>query len=219
LYNESSSSATSLGVAKFIGMITINFVTLKAAAKLKLLLNKQAFQACLSAKVATKAGLLNKSLISAAALGVTKFIVTIFINLVTPKAAAKHEFLFNKQAFQAYLSAKVAAEASLLNESSSVTKLVPLIVINLVTPKAATTLELLFKKLAFEAYLSAKVSTAASLFNKSSSSSVALGVTKFIVTILINLVTPKAAAKHEFLFSKEALSAELTTGASLFNKS
>jgi len=64
---------------------------------------------------------------------VSKFIVII---LVTPKAAAKHELLLNKQAFQAYLSAKVAAEASLLNESSSVTKLIPLIVINLVTPKA-----------------------------------------------------------------------------------
>ncbi len=43
-----------------------------------------------------------------------KFIVII---LVTPKAGAKHELLLNKQAFQAYLSAKVAAEASLLNES------------------------------------------------------------------------------------------------------
>jgi hypothetical protein len=98
--------------------------------------------------------------------------------------------LLNKQAFQAYLSAKVATEASLLNESSSVTKLIPLIVINLVTPKATAKHELLLKKFAFEAYLSAKVTTEASLFNKSSSSSVALGVTKFFVMIFINFVTP-----------------------------
>ncbi len=78
----------------------------------------------------------------------------------------------------------------MLNESSSVTKLIPLIVINLVTPKAAARHELLFNKQAFHIYFSAKVATKAGLFNKSLSSSVALGVTKFFVTIFINLVTP-----------------------------
>ncbi len=97
--------------------IVIILVTPKAAAKHELLFNKLAFQVYLSAKVATEAGLFNKSSSSSAALGVTKFVATIFINLVTPKAAAKHELLFNKQAFQAYLSAKLATEAVCLTKA------------------------------------------------------------------------------------------------------
>jgi hypothetical protein len=106
-------------VTKLIPLIVINLVTLKATAKHELLLNKQAFQAYLSAKVATEAGLFNKSSSSSAALCVTKFIATTLINLVTPKAAAKHELLFKKLAFEAYLSAKVTTEASLFNKSQA----------------------------------------------------------------------------------------------------
>ncbi len=64
----------------------------------------------------------------------TKYIAMTVVNLVTPKAAAKHELLFNK----------LVSEVGLLNKSShfaptlGVTKFITIIAMNLVTLCFAT---------------------------------------------------------------------------------
>ncbi len=56
-----------------------------------------------------------------------------FFNLVTPKAAAKHEPLFNKPASEADL----VSFSHYLAEQQSVIKFMAILFKNLVTPKAA----------------------------------------------------------------------------------
>jgi hypothetical protein len=66
------------------------------------------------------------------------------VNLLTPKAGAKHELLFNKPACVAdLLNIQVG-----LKRHISVTKIIPLTFMNLVTPKGQTKYKLLFNKLA-----------------------------------------------------------------------
>jgi hypothetical protein len=124
---------------------------------------------------------------------VTKLITLIFINLVTPKARAKHELLFNEPA------------SGLLNKRSC---LAPALGVT----KFTTIIAMLFHT-SFSCSLSP-----AKIFNKPTSEFVnrvydfqsstqvgQLNVKKIISIAFGNWVTLYAGAKHEFLFNKSVV--------------
>ncbi len=129
-----------------------------------------------------------------------KITALVFINLITPKARAKQEPLFNEPASDIYQRWVCwTFKLDLAQTQQSVIKITALVFINLVTPKARAKQEPLFNEPASDIYQRWVCWTF-----KLDLAQTQQSVIKITALVFINLVTPKARAKHEPLFNNPA---------------